>query len=58
MDGRLPPRRYLIWRLEAAQGMRQLEHNEAAQKINALFCDLHVETMTFGPTATGQSFKD
>ncbi len=32
----------------------------SGQKINALFCDLHVETMTFGPNgspATG-SFKD
>jgi len=28
------------------------------QKINALFCDLHVETMTFGPAGTAGTFKD
>jgi prepilin-type N-terminal cleavage/methylation domain-containing protein len=30
------------------------------QKINALFCDLHTETMTFGPNASPElgSFKD
>jgi prepilin-type N-terminal cleavage/methylation domain-containing protein len=27
-------------------------------QINALFCDLHGETMTFGPAATNGSFKD
>lgn len=32
----------------------------SGQKINALFCDLHVETMTFGPNASPAlgSFKD
>lgn len=28
------------------------------RQINALFCDLHVETMTFGPAATAGTFKD
>jgi len=28
------------------------------KQINALFCDLHVETMTFGPASTIGSFKD
>ena len=27
-------------------------------QINALFCDLHVETMTFGPATTAGTFKD
>ena len=27
-------------------------------QINALFCDLHVETMTFGPSSVLGSFKD
>ena len=27
-------------------------------QINALFCDLHAETMTFGPPTTAGSFKD
>jgi prepilin-type N-terminal cleavage/methylation domain-containing protein/prepilin-type processing-associated H-X9-DG protein len=27
-------------------------------QINALFCDLHVEAMTFGPAATAGTFKD
>jgi prepilin-type N-terminal cleavage/methylation domain-containing protein/prepilin-type processing-associated H-X9-DG protein len=27
-------------------------------QINALFCDLHVETMTFGPASTAGTFKD
>jgi prepilin-type N-terminal cleavage/methylation domain-containing protein len=27
-------------------------------QINALFCDLHAETMTFGPAATNGTFKD
>jgi prepilin-type N-terminal cleavage/methylation domain-containing protein len=27
-------------------------------KINALFCDLHAETMTFGPASTDGTFKD
>jgi prepilin-type processing-associated H-X9-DG protein len=27
-------------------------------QINALFCDLHVETMTFGPATTNGTFKD
>jgi prepilin-type N-terminal cleavage/methylation domain-containing protein/prepilin-type processing-associated H-X9-DG protein len=27
-------------------------------QINALFCDLHVETMTFGPASTVGTFKD
>ena len=26
-------------------------------QINALFCDLHVETMTFGPSALWAHFK-
>jgi prepilin-type processing-associated H-X9-DG protein len=32
----------------------------SGQKINALFCDLHVETMTFGPNGNpaAGSFKD
>jgi prepilin-type N-terminal cleavage/methylation domain-containing protein/prepilin-type processing-associated H-X9-DG protein len=30
----------------------------SGQKINALFCDLHVETMTFGPAGTAGTFKD
>ena len=28
------------------------------RQINALFCDLHVETMTFGPASTEGTFKD
>jgi prepilin-type N-terminal cleavage/methylation domain-containing protein/prepilin-type processing-associated H-X9-DG protein len=28
------------------------------RKINALFCDLHVETMTFGPSSVLGSFQD
>jgi type II secretory pathway pseudopilin PulG len=28
------------------------------QQINALFCDLHAETMTFGPAATAGTFQD
>ena len=28
------------------------------RQINALFCDLHVETMTFGPSTVLGSFKD
>jgi prepilin-type N-terminal cleavage/methylation domain-containing protein len=27
-------------------------------QINALFCDLHAETMTFGPASTAGTFKD
>jgi prepilin-type processing-associated H-X9-DG protein len=27
-------------------------------QINALFCDLHVETMTFAPAATAGTFQD
>jgi prepilin-type N-terminal cleavage/methylation domain-containing protein len=27
-------------------------------QINALFCDLHAETMTFGPSTTAGTFKD
>jgi prepilin-type N-terminal cleavage/methylation domain-containing protein/prepilin-type processing-associated H-X9-DG protein len=27
-------------------------------QINALFCDLHVETMTFGPASTAGTFRD
>jgi hypothetical protein len=27
-------------------------------KINALFCDLHAETMTFGPASTDGTFQD
>src|SRR5262249_51812107 len=27
-------------------------------QINALFCDLHAETMTFGPATTAGTFKD
>ena len=27
-------------------------------QINALFCDLHAETMTFGPSSVLGSFKD
>jgi prepilin-type N-terminal cleavage/methylation domain-containing protein len=27
-------------------------------QIDALFCDLHVETMTFGPASTAGTFKD
>jgi len=32
----------------------------SGQKINALFCDLHVETMVFGPNGSpaAGSFKD
>jgi prepilin-type N-terminal cleavage/methylation domain-containing protein/prepilin-type processing-associated H-X9-DG protein len=30
----------------------------SGRQINALFCDLHVETMTFGPAATAGTFKD
>jgi prepilin-type N-terminal cleavage/methylation domain-containing protein/prepilin-type processing-associated H-X9-DG protein len=32
--------------------------HRSGQKINALFCDLHVETMTFGPAGTAGTFKD
>ena len=32
------------------------QHN--GTQINALFCDLHVETMTFGPATTAGTFKD
>ena len=28
------------------------------RQINALFCDLHVETMTFGPASTEGTFQD
>ena len=27
-------------------------------QINALFCDLHAETMTFGPAGTAGTFQD
>jgi prepilin-type N-terminal cleavage/methylation domain-containing protein/prepilin-type processing-associated H-X9-DG protein len=30
----------------------------SGRQINALFCDLHVETMTFDPAATAGTFKD
>ena len=30
----------------------------SGRQINALFCDLHAETMTFGPPTTAGSFKD
>jgi prepilin-type N-terminal cleavage/methylation domain-containing protein/prepilin-type processing-associated H-X9-DG protein len=30
----------------------------SGRQINALFCDLHVETMTFGPASTEGTFQD
>jgi prepilin-type N-terminal cleavage/methylation domain-containing protein/prepilin-type processing-associated H-X9-DG protein len=38
-------------------GMTTGPQRNGAQ-INALFCDLHVETMTFGPASTEGTFKD
>jgi prepilin-type N-terminal cleavage/methylation domain-containing protein/prepilin-type processing-associated H-X9-DG protein len=32
--------------------------HKSGRQINALFCDLHVETMTFGPAGTAGTFKD
>ena len=32
--------------------------HKSGMQINALFCDLHVETMTFGPAGTAGTFKD
>jgi len=32
--------------------------HKSGRQINALFCDLHVETMTFGPSSVLGSFKD
>ena len=38
-------------------GMTRGTHKSGRQ-INALFCDLHVETMTFGPASTEGTFQD
>ena len=38
-------------------GMTSGTH-KSGRKINALFCDLHVETMTFGPASTEGTFQD
>ena len=38
-------------------GMTSGTHKSGRQ-INALFCDLHVETMTFGPASTEGTFQD
>jgi len=32
--------------------------HKSGRQINALFCDLHVETMTFGPSSTEGTFQD
>ncbi len=32
--------------------------HKSGRQINALFCDLHVETMTFGPSSVLGSFQD
>ena len=32
--------------------------HKSGRQINALFCDLHVESMTFGPAGTAGTFKD
>jgi len=32
--------------------------HKSGRQINALFCDLHVETMTFGPASTEGTFQD
>ncbi len=32
--------------------------HSAGTKINVLFCDLHTETLTFGPAATAGTFQD
>jgi prepilin-type N-terminal cleavage/methylation domain-containing protein len=41
----------------AGTGMTTGPQRNGAQ-INALFCDLHAETMTFGPSSTVGSFQD
>jgi prepilin-type N-terminal cleavage/methylation domain-containing protein/prepilin-type processing-associated H-X9-DG protein len=32
--------------------------HKSGRQINALFCDLHVESMTFGPATTNGTFQD
>jgi prepilin-type N-terminal cleavage/methylation domain-containing protein len=44
--------------ISPAGGNGTLGPQSNGQQINALFCDLHIETMTFGPASRTGSFKD
>ncbi len=57
MDGRCAQHLASIWLPEEARDDNWNATQVAAQ-INALFCDLHVETMTFGPAGTAGTFQD
>ena len=47
-----------FWPPEAGGRDDNVERNAMARKINVLFCDLHAETMTFGPASTAGTFQD